>query len=131
MAAIDPYADRRAVLLAQIDVPVGRMWGKLGGRRIEFHGGRPLDSVKSQIEEADGPIGNQFDVQGAVAFALLAANLEEIGEIGRVRDFDRKKLRHRFVARSEEHTSELQTLMRTSYAVFCLKKKRTDIKHPT
>src|SRR3546814_8071116 len=28
--------------------------------------------------------------------------------------------------RSEEHTSELQSLMRTSYAVFCLKKK----KHP-
>src|SRR3546814_4640505 len=29
--------------------------------------------------------------------------------------------------RSEEHTSELQSLMRISYAVFCLKKK----KHPT
>src|SRR3546814_9397104 len=28
--------------------------------------------------------------------------------------------------RSEEHTSELQSLMRNSYAVFCLKKKRTD-----
>src|SRR3546814_5233694 len=28
-------------------------------------------------------------------------------------------------ARSEEHTSELQSLMRTSYAVFCLKKKTT------
>src|SRR3546814_3900847 len=28
-----------------------------------------------------------------------------------------------FVARSEEHTSELQSLMRISYAVFCLKKK--------
>src|SRR3546814_3889500 len=27
--------------------------------------------------------------------------------------------------RSEEHTSELQSLMRSSYAVFCLKKKRT------
>src|SRR3546814_5493668 len=27
------------------------------------------------------------------------------------------------VTRSEEHTSELQSLMRTSYAVFCLKKK--------
>src|SRR3546814_2453711 len=27
-------------------------------------------------------------------------------------------------SRSEEHTSELQSLMRTSYAVFCLKKKR-------
>src|SRR3546814_9737421 len=28
-------------------------------------------------------------------------------------------------ARSEEHTSELQSLMRSSYAVFCLKKKNT------
>src|SRR3546814_3550128 len=33
----------------------------------------------------------------------------------------------RFVAeRSEEHTSELQSLMRISYAVFCLKKKKKD-----
>src|SRR3546814_4983493 len=32
---------------------------------------------------------------------------------------------HQFVgARSEEHTSELQSLMRISYAVFCLKKKK-------
>src|SRR3546814_14283147 len=32
------------------------------------------------------------------------------------------------ILRSEEHTSELQSLMRISYAVFCLKKK-THIKH--
>src|SRR3546814_2092129 len=31
----------------------------------------------------------------------------------------------RVAARSEEHTSELQSLMRISYAVFCLKKKKT------
>src|SRR3546814_2518869 len=31
-------------------------------------------------------------------------------------------------ARSEEHTSELQSLMRISYAVFCLKKKKHTIK---
>src|SRR3546814_9954881 len=31
----------------------------------------------------------------------------------------------RTVVRSEEHTSELQSLMRISYAVFCLKKKKT------
>src|SRR3546814_6492212 len=31
-------------------------------------------------------------------------------------------------SRSEEHTSELQSLMRISYAVFCLKKKKTHIK---
>src|SRR3546814_6149955 len=30
-----------------------------------------------------------------------------------------------FPARSEEHTSELQSIMRTSYAVFCLTKKKT------
>src|SRR3546814_1458459 len=32
----------------------------------------------------------------------------------------------RLVKRSEEHTSELQSLMRISYAVFCLKKKNTN-----
>src|SRR3546814_2189994 len=31
--------------------------------------------------------------------------------------------------RSEEHTSELQSLMRISYAVFCLKKKKKRINH--
>src|SRR3546814_9855406 len=30
------------------------------------------------------------------------------------------------INRSEEHTSELQSLMRNSYAVFCLKKKKTN-----
>src|SRR3546814_3426485 len=35
-----------------------------------------------------------------------------------------------FIQRSEEHTSELQSLMRISYAVFCLKKKNhTSHKH--
>src|SRR3546814_10699400 len=33
--------------------------------------------------------------------------------------------RARSLPRSEEHTSELQSLMRTSYAVFCLKKKKS------
>src|SRR3546814_4190928 len=31
------------------------------------------------------------------------------------------------LSRSEEHTSELQSLMRNSYAVFCLKKKKNDL----
>src|SRR3546814_5417289 len=33
--------------------------------------------------------------------------------------------------RSEEHTSELQSLMRSSYAVFCLKKKKQSNEHQT
>src|SRR3546814_5839160 len=35
--------------------------------------------------------------------------------------------RSKFPTRSEEHTSELQSLMRISYAVFCLKKKQKRI----
>src|SRR3546814_8045876 len=38
----------------------------------------------------------------------------------------RRRSRARAVGRSEEHTSELQSLMRISYAVFCLKKKKTN-----
>src|SRR3546814_7719818 len=42
-----------------------------------------------------------------------------------------QRLLHRHAGRSEEHTSELQSLMRISYAVFCLKKKNitNDIIH--
>src|SRR3546814_2391996 len=39
---------------------------------------------------------------------------------------DPRLLRCRRLQRSEEHTSELQSLMRISYAVFCLKKKTTN-----
>src|SRR3546814_6825527 len=37
--------------------------------------------------------------------------------------------RDRLQERSEEHTSELQSLMRISYAVFCLKKKKSKTQH--
>src|SRR3546814_7283092 len=40
-------------------------------------------------------------------------------------------LRHRQVDRSEEHPSELQSLMRISYAVFCLKNKKSRIDKKT
>src|SRR3546814_3179227 len=43
--------------------------------------------------------------------------------VDRRKAFDAEQARHR--DRSEEHTSELQSLMRISYAVFCLKKKTT------
>src|SRR3546814_2152333 len=44
--------------------------------------------------------------------------LRDIADARLARHFDAA-----LVGRSEEHTSELQSLMRTSYAVFCLKKK--------
>src|SRR3546814_1716789 len=52
-----------------------------------------------------------------------------VGIPGRVivKSSDEQEAKRKAIAekRSEEHTSELQSLMRTSYAVFCLKKKNT------
>src|SRR3546814_4878490 len=48
------------------------------------------------------------------------------GERGDERPLSDRLPRSGALIRSEEHTSELQSLMRISYAVFCLKKKRID-----
>src|SRR3546814_9449654 len=47
---------------------------------------------------------------------LIPAGSPAVGEVSRVRD-------NGLLGRSEEHTSELQSLMRISYAVLCLQKK--------
>src|SRR3546814_2124399 len=52
-----------------------------------------------------------------------------LGDLGRVVVADVRV--QRSDQRSEEHTSELQSLMRISYAVFCLKKKNTNHKNTT
>src|SRR3546814_4129282 len=43
---------------------------------------------------------------------------------GRIQIFGHQEIEYYQRLRSEEHTSELQSLMRISYAVFCLKKKK-------
>src|SRR3546814_5485175 len=56
---------------------------------------------------------------------LVRASLVVLGKAGKqvVHLADRALQRRDHIGRSEEHTSELQSLMRISYAVFCLKKK--------
>src|SRR3546814_8344353 len=51
------------------------------------------------------------------------------GLVDQVRAPPREGERIGIALRSEEHTSELQSLMRISYAVFCLKKKNTQQNH--
>src|SRR3546814_10698168 len=63
--------------------------------------------------DAEHEIGNAVPID--VAADLRAATRHFVTQLPR---FAGKR-----VARSEEHTSELQSLMRISYAVFCLKKK--------
>src|SRR3546814_8550672 len=60
-----------------------------------------------------------LDLAGLIAVGLLGG----VGQILMTTAFKHGDVA--VVARSEEHTSELQSLMRTSYAVFCLKKNTT------
>src|SRR3546814_5050768 len=64
---------------------------------------------------------------------LVGLRVAQFRDGGRARLLDRLRRavadEHRLAApfdRSEEHTSELQSLMRISYAVFCLKKKKRE-----
>src|SRR3546814_6097132 len=63
----------------------------------------------------------KMDDRGRKCLEDIAANLER----GFVTADHDDHLSRFGKLRSEEHTSELQSLMRTSYAVFCLKKKKT------
>src|SRR3546814_8830864 len=56
-------------------------------------------------------------------FAAGTPSHDHLGDI--FATLDAEQFQQCFVKRSEEHTSELQSLMRISYAVFCLKKKNT------
>src|SRR3546814_2181837 len=58
------------------------------------------------------------------AGALRHAGRRPAGRAAERRKQDRTEHADRGPRRSEEHTSELQSLMRISYAVFCLKKKQ-------
>src|SRR3546814_6306007 len=58
-----------------------------------------------------------LDAEIAARHHQCVAQLDQLVEA-----VDRRRL---LDLRSEEHTSELQSLMRISYAVFCLKKKKT------
>src|SRR3546814_5015075 len=90
---------------------------------------------KGQLDErADEYIA--YAVDGAKRMQLLINDLLSFSRVGRTTDrftsVDLDAVAARAVAtlehqihRSEEHTSELQSLMRISYAVFCLKKKKT------
>src|SRR3546814_9855391 len=59
-----------------------------------------------------------LDTRGIGAVTLLKRTFKEFG------NDDMSTYASALAYRSEEHTSELQSLMRISYAVFCLKKKK-------
>src|SRR3546814_7700090 len=82
----------------------------------------PHDLVHFVVE---GVLGLKAGVFGQIAAGGDAGGFRVDAAEG-VRDAKdhRRTVRKQAAKRSEEHTSELQSLMRTSYAVFCLKKKQ-------
>src|SRR3546814_4099919 len=76
-----------------------------------------------------GPEIVQVDFLGT---RILVKAREDVGQSMALGSFELDDLKYFFsTIRSEEHTSELQSLMRISYAVFCLKKKKKSIVNKT
>src|SRR3546814_2872667 len=91
-------------------------------RIIDITAGEHLVAVSRRVEEVDRgaarhamPVWTEID--GNVIFPHAIGGMVEI-----VHGFQQERYMVQF--RSEEHTSELQSLMRISYAVFCLKTKK-------
>src|SRR3546814_4516192 len=103
--------------------------------KIDLQLEKPLSSARVVVAMSGG-------VDSSVAAALCAASgAETIGVTLQLYDHGAAVANPRsccagrdihdardVAARSEEHTSELQSLMRISYAVFCLKKKKHKIR---
>src|SRR3546814_2820753 len=105
-------------------MPVSRSEGRTMTIEIPPRSGAAFTLRCGEILQIIDPKGGQ--VSDMVAF--MADDPREALSNGRTFDYEetiRLTAGHR-LWRSEEHTSELQSLMRISYAVFCLKKNNKD-----
>src|SRR3546814_2938003 len=105
-AGVDRALDRRAVRDAAARRHVDRQLRPVGG--VDPQPADDQIALRHRINLSVGAIKRRKDERAAAQALRLADR----------RDGDVEALR------SEEHTSELQSLMRISYAVFCLKKKK-------
>src|SRR3546814_927856 len=123
-------ADAAIIADGQIDIAAGRV-----GRRIRDDVDRTARCVAT-IERALRT-AQHFDaihVEKRTELRAWAADIDAVDMIGDAPFSTRidgveanaanRDPRRAAIGRSEEHTSELQSLMRISYAVFCLKKKK-------
>src|SRR3546814_8506058 len=103
--ALDPVSEHQ-LFVGELD----------GGCRLKYHEkllllkGRRAKKGKASLAVRPTPISSETHATDAAGHGWRAAFVGE--------------LRSSRFGRSEEHTSELQSLMRISYAVFCLKKKK-------
>src|SRR3546814_8476145 len=108
---------------------------KSAKRKVRVIASRPASWFHS------GSVGKSSSRSASVSFGILASLLQHREWVVRLflriggglrllltrqqpAIFGKRIVRQPRIGRSEEHTSELQSLMRISYAVFCLKKKK-------
>src|SRR3546814_9909241 len=106
------------VLGGQVQQDIVMMINEVGGKAVGLTGkdGCLIQATKKLMADQNNP-GQWLDIG-------------YVGDISRIEPAVVKALQDDQF-RSEEHTSELQSLMRISYAVFCLKKKQQKNKHHT
>src|SRR3546814_10637306 len=116
--AIAERAYQQAVDYARSRVQGRAVQGSAGPVAIIGHPDvrRMLMTMKAQVEAMRGLV---YEVAAGIDVADRHPDAAERA---------RAQTRVDLLIKSEEHTSELQSLMRTSYAVFCLKKKNKNIK---
>src|SRR3546814_9443267 len=88
----------------------------------------------ARVEALAGPQGTLYGASSMAGTIKLVTNQPDYSSSYGAMDFELNSVAHGEFGgiaegRSEEHTSELQSLMRISYAVFCLKKKKQKNNH--
>src|SRR3546814_2615832 len=113
----DLFADclKRRSLVAAVALQLTYQFSLVVGEQPDIHLlARMIDEKSASIGEVSLPRPHHGEY-GFVRDTLRHMRVDRICEI--------HSLEHRVAVRSEEHKSELQSLMRISYAVLCLKKK--------
>src|SRR3546814_1095850 len=104
----------------------------VGGGVLAVHGHARADCRRGEVKHRQGSgfaHGSIPLVLKDIADGPESRDREAHRELVAVSDRRVAALDNRDIERSEEHTSELQSLMRISYAVFCLKKKKLEHIH--
>src|SRR3546814_9161931 len=81
-----------------------------------------VETLRERFADARSAAGDEDGVAGLFHGGAPAERWCR-GDLGVAAPHERRRRQN---SRSEEHTSELQSLMRISYAVFCLKKKKNN-----
>src|SRR3546814_6540277 len=82
------------------------------------------DRLDSRLQRLEAQATGLAEIVEAIQQRPAVATAADLKDTRQILEARAAQVEKSLSARSEEHTSELQSLMRISYAVFCLKKKK-------